>query len=264
MNGSLTLSMGSEGVGGAESLVRKDGANTWSNVNWKAYDDHLKYVQPNESHKDGNQELCDYDSERMMIWVGLQESGKAIKGSGKTTRETTITITITTTTSTTEHITANFRNNNLTSNKTGDRINRQGIMRAAPTAWKDFCPGNLQNVYRVHTYSNPGSCPSKVPEMPKIGNMEKGLLEELGLRVHITFISGVKRFDDGDVIFTFFDRISSSSVAVVLRKLDHGFEAHLLLDIQFIGMRISMYYDSDETCSGGTDGIKERHCSGVR
>ncbi|GJV71626.1 putative reverse transcriptase domain-containing protein [Tanacetum coccineum] len=52
--------------------------------------------------------------------VGLQESGKAIKGNGKTTRETTITITITTTTTTTATITAT-ETTIITSNKTGDR-----------------------------------------------------------------------------------------------------------------------------------------------
>ncbi|GJQ97065.1 putative reverse transcriptase domain-containing protein [Tanacetum coccineum] len=58
--------------------------------------------------------------------VGLQESGKAIKGSGKTTRETTITITITTTTTITATITTTAtitatETTIITSNKTGDR-----------------------------------------------------------------------------------------------------------------------------------------------
>ncbi|GJZ86249.1 putative reverse transcriptase domain-containing protein, partial [Tanacetum coccineum] len=51
--------------------------------------------------------------------VGLQELGKAIKGNGKTTRETTTTITITTTiTTTTTTITAT-ETTIITSNKTG-------------------------------------------------------------------------------------------------------------------------------------------------
>ncbi|GJW81333.1 putative reverse transcriptase domain-containing protein [Tanacetum coccineum] len=66
--------------------------------------------------------------------VGLQESGKAIKGNGKTTRETTITITITTTTTTTTTITAT-ETTIITSNKTGDR-NVQGY--AQPSWMKEF------------------------------------------------------------------------------------------------------------------------------
>ncbi|GJY12402.1 putative reverse transcriptase domain-containing protein [Tanacetum coccineum] len=52
--------------------------------------------------------------------VGLQELGKAIKGNGKTTRETTTTITITTTTTITTTITAT-ETTIITSNKTGDK-----------------------------------------------------------------------------------------------------------------------------------------------
>ncbi|GJR59343.1 reverse transcriptase domain-containing protein [Tanacetum coccineum] len=66
--------------------------------------------------------------------VGLQESGKAIKGNGKTTRETTITITITTTTTTTTTITAT-ETTIITSNKTRDR-NVQGY--AQPSWMKEF------------------------------------------------------------------------------------------------------------------------------
>ncbi|GJR96706.1 putative reverse transcriptase domain-containing protein [Tanacetum coccineum] len=74
-----------------------------------------------------NLQLCMRQSTWPVNWssnqfrVGLQELGKAIKGNGKTTRETTTTITITTTiTTTTTTITAT-ETTIITSNKTGDQ-----------------------------------------------------------------------------------------------------------------------------------------------
>ncbi|GJZ61818.1 putative reverse transcriptase domain-containing protein [Tanacetum coccineum] len=61
--------------------------------------------------------------------VGLQELGKAIKGNGKTTRETTTTITITTTITKTTTITAT-ETTIITSNKTGDQKLIQDMLLA--------------------------------------------------------------------------------------------------------------------------------------
>ncbi|GJS59498.1 putative reverse transcriptase domain-containing protein [Tanacetum coccineum] len=74
--------------------------------------------------------------------VGLQESGKAIKGSGKTTRETTITITITTTTTTTTTTTITATETTIITEQTGDRNKCQGHMLQAPAGGR-FMPLNL-------------------------------------------------------------------------------------------------------------------------
>ncbi|GKB22225.1 putative reverse transcriptase domain-containing protein [Tanacetum coccineum] len=119
------------------------------------------------------------DLHRQSIWpvnwssnqfrVGLLELVKAIKGNGKTTRETTITITITTTTTTTTTITAT-ETTIITSNKTGDRKMSGHMLQ--PQLEERFMLEIYQNATGA-TYIIMGPCPPKVPKMSKMSSWNK-------------------------------------------------------------------------------------------
>nr|GEX07424.1 putative reverse transcriptase domain-containing protein [Tanacetum cinerariifolium] len=95
--------------------------------------------------------------------VGLQELVKAIKGSGKTTKETPTTITLTTTTTTTT--TTVTETTTITNNKT------RGRNAAAPAEGRGYV-GNLPKCNRCN-FHHKGQCPPKCPKCQRTGHREK-------------------------------------------------------------------------------------------
>ncbi|GJX92227.1 putative reverse transcriptase domain-containing protein [Tanacetum coccineum] len=129
--------------------------------------------------------------------VGLQESGKAIKGNGKTTRETTITITATETTI-------------ITSNKTGDRKMSGHMLQ--PQMEERIYLEIYQNVNRVQL-THHGPCPQKCPENAKdlvtwrrieeLGPQVSGERPEKDLRSLACIKADEKKLDDIRVVRDF-------------------------------------------------------------
>ncbi|GJZ54366.1 putative reverse transcriptase domain-containing protein [Tanacetum coccineum] len=123
-----------------------------------------------------NLQLCMRQSTWPVNWssnqfrVGLQELGKAIKGNGKTTRETTTTITITTTiTTTTTTITAT--ETTIIHQRTKQETETVRAYAASPAGGKIYA-GNLPKCNRCNLHYH-GPCPQKCQRCQIIGHMEK-------------------------------------------------------------------------------------------